>query len=633
MPEEDSKIGIVPSNESLSAERDASHEVTAVAGEFEKGSPRYEDYLVENNIVGSVSPEHAERIPSDLFPGLSPERAEQARMQALSGISDTVSHTSDDVLRKTAERWRKINVEDVPTDEVEDGDLPGDVLEAYGQLRGNGFSDEEVTTLFESARDGSLNTLLAHKLQEECGVGKRWLEAAKSRIEQQDEALRLYFSTRGIPFPTRQQPSTVPIGKYGSLVVASAEDGRLGVMSAMGRFLEEANAIYVRTDELPLDTETGEPDDNTMYVMGHERLHSLSVVRVPEFAGDSVLQNEKMPGYQVGFTRRMSAEGGMEYGNLNEAVTEYFARDFAETVQYQRERSMYDEEVESLDLLLEHLSQMGSREQAERQLLQRYTEISGLESFEQELHDKVGPQGLVVCDMLLTRPHLLKPFLEGVRAMSDGGEPTPIEISLDTLESAKPAPNIPELLTAYPFIQVYMHVRDPDTGEWRKEAYNPSIAKAQQEHGGVSVDTETTPSNKVETGEAIRNANSIGELLSVGRDVPVEEGMVYRSVMGDGAISDLFTARVVRNAFAAGVNPHNRWGDRVFWSAGKEGQFHGVQEGGYVIVAPEAEARAGEIGVDKVKHIFTKENGRVIDLMSDEGKKVLDKILSNTVSR
>lgn len=120
------------------------------------------------------------------------------------------------------------------------------------------------------------------------------------------------------------------------------------------------------------------------------------------------------------------------------------------------------------------------------------------------------------------------------------------------------------------------------------------------------------------TAEAERNPNSIGELLSIGRDLPTRPDSVYRSVRDAAAIDDLFANGVVRNAFSAGAKENSRWGDKIFWSRGAEGKFHVVQRGGYVIEAPYDIASKRVVTREDVTAIYSKqEDNRVVDVLPE----------------
>lgn len=119
--------------------------------------------------------------------------------------------------------------------------------------------------------------------------------------------------------------------------------------------------------------------------------------------------------------------------------------------------------------------------------------------------------------------------------------------------------------------------------------------------------------------EGVRNPNSIGELLSIGRDLPTHADKVYRSVRDDAAVEDLFTHGAVRNAFSAGAKENSRWGDKIFWSRGEEGKFHVVQKGGYVIEAPYAVAASRVVAKEDVTAIYSKqEEGGVVDVLAQK---------------
>jgi hypothetical protein len=113
-----------------------------------------------------------------------------------------------------------------------------------------------------------------------------------------------------------------------------------------------------------------------------------------------------------------------------------------------------------------------------------------------------------------------------------------------------------------------------------------------------------------------RNPNSIGELLSVGRDLPTRSDSVYRSVRDREAINDLMACGFVRNAQSAGRVQASRWGDRIFWSRGVDGKHHPVQKHGYVIEAPFAVAQERVVTRDDITAIYTKnERGEVFDIL------------------
>jgi hypothetical protein len=115
------------------------------------------------------------------------------------------------------------------------------------------------------------------------------------------------------------------------------------------------------------------------------------------------------------------------------------------------------------------------------------------------------------------------------------------------------------------------------------------------------------------------NPNSIGELISVGRDIPTSPDKVYRQVNGAEAIEDLQESGVVRNKQSAGVVEKNRWGAAVYWSRGEEGRYHGVPEGSYVIEAPLSVASEREVASADVTAIYTKnERGEVVNIHTGE---------------
>lgn len=115
------------------------------------------------------------------------------------------------------------------------------------------------------------------------------------------------------------------------------------------------------------------------------------------------------------------------------------------------------------------------------------------------------------------------------------------------------------------------------------------------------------------------NLNSIGEVLSFGKDLPTSPDKVYRSVSTREAIDDIQKSGVVRNAQSAGIVEKSRWGERVFWSKGAEGKYHVVSAKGFVIEAPLAVAQERIVAKEDITAIYKKnENGEVIDILQQE---------------
>lgn len=126
------------------------------------------------------------------------------------------------------------------------------------------------------------------------------------------------------------------------------------------------------------------------------------------------------------------------------------------------------------------------------------------------------------------------------------------------------------------------------------------------------------PEPSPEAVEAIKNPNSVGELISLGKDIPTQPDKAYRMVRGRAAIDDLYESGVVRNRQSAGAVEKSRWGERVYWSRGEEGKFHGVGLDTYVIEAPLAVVSEREVTKEDVTAIYNKtEEGHVRDLIDE----------------
>ncbi len=116
------------------------------------------------------------------------------------------------------------------------------------------------------------------------------------------------------------------------------------------------------------------------------------------------------------------------------------------------------------------------------------------------------------------------------------------------------------------------------------------------------------------------NPNTAGELYSISRDILTVPNKAYRFVKGKEAIDDLNNVGFVRNKQSAGLaqKPSN-WGERVFWSKGAEGKYHGVSQGTYVIEAPLSIVEERVVTKKDITAIYTKnENGEVINILEQQ---------------
>jgi hypothetical protein len=127
---------------------------------------------------------------------------------------------------------------------------------------------------------------------------------------------------------------------------------------------------------------------------------------------------------------------------------------------------------------------------------------------------------------------------------------------------------------------------------------------------------ETVP--QVTNSEINKSPNKIFELMSFSKDLKTQSDKVYRSVMGDGAIKDLFQCHFVRNKQAALGGESYRWGNAVYWSRGGEGKYHPVQQGGYVIETSFSTANERQVREEDITAIYRKnESGEVSNILED----------------
>lgn len=112
--------------------------------------------------------------------------------------------------------------------------------------------------------------------------------------------------------------------------------------------------------------------------------------------------------------------------------------------------------------------------------------------------------------------------------------------------------------------------------------------------------------------EEVKNPNSVFEwgMMPKNTDVPTTLENVYRQVKTE-AVDDLVTSGVVRNAGSAGGRIR-KYGDRVYWTRGKDGEFHIVQPDHVVLEAPFAIANSRIVTADDLVGIHARnESGEI----------------------
>lgn len=110
-----------------------------------------------------------------------------------------------------------------------------------------------------------------------------------------------------------------------------------------------------------------------------------------------------------------------------------------------------------------------------------------------------------------------------------------------------------------------------------------------------------------ESREGTHNPNRIFDWgpMPSNTDVPTTSENVYRQVKMAG-VNDLFESGVVRNAASAGVGNPRKYGDGVYWTRGKDGEFHNVQPNHAVFEAPYEVANTRTVTADDLVGIHTR---------------------------
>ncbi|MBP6869082.1 MAG: hypothetical protein KBC16_03160 [Candidatus Pacebacteria bacterium] len=117
-----------------------------------------------------------------------------------------------------------------------------------------------------------------------------------------------------------------------------------------------------------------------------------------------------------------------------------------------------------------------------------------------------------------------------------------------------------------------------------------------------------------------RNPNNIGpfgDVLKSDKGVPTTPDKVYRSVVGEEPIADLYTSGVVRNRASAQGYASPR-GEKIYWTRGEEGKSHSVSDNAHLIEAPHSIAVERAVKAHEVTAIYGKDtDGSVVNRLEE----------------
>ena len=118
-----------------------------------------------------------------------------------------------------------------------------------------------------------------------------------------------------------------------------------------------------------------------------------------------------------------------------------------------------------------------------------------------------------------------------------------------------------------------------------------------------------------------KNPNDIGsmnEMLSLGEvKVPTSPDSVYRMVAKKEAIEDLFSAGVVRNSYSAGAGRERKFGEKVFWTQGKDGMSHSLMRDAFLIQAPMHVAAERQVTQNDIEAIYQNREGQIVEILQE----------------
>ncbi len=99
--------------------------------------------------------------------------------------------------------------------------------------------------------------------------------------------------------------------------------------------------------------------------------------------------------------------------------------------------------------------------------------------------------------------------------------------------------------------------------------------------------------------EEPKNPNSVFAwgMMPPNTDLLTSSENVYRQVKTAGA-QDVVQSGVVRNAASAGLGRPRKYGERVYWTRGQDGEYHNVQPDHVVLEAPLSVASARQVTLE-----------------------------------
>lgn len=428
------------------------------------------DLKTQNNNSSSELYSYSEELTlvcEKLFPGLDNYKGLAVFNKAVDAVRNTSTILSDDVINASEKYWQAMQNDN--SDEMEAAST-NEVHENYFYLR-NQFSESEIREILDSVREDGIEKLLLEKIKVEQEETAELMDKENENIEKMENGIKSYFDNLGVVYPNKKLAKIVAIGKYQGMVIFSSTSEKAESLPAKGYMSPGLGAIYAKFD---LDKQGYEyQKDNFVHLLTHERFHSLSAEYIPNI--NEVGEIESTPGFQLGFSKVLDGQEYASYSNINEGVTEYFARQVSLENGFEYNSIMYQENVESTEIVLNYLSQYLGPENLNNFLLTQYTKTEGLNNLMSVIEDAVGPYGLPLCDMFFSSPTMLKNFLHLVDERKSGRQSKSLELNIETLQRIKPPIDMDKFLESYPFVDLVTYIRDQDTLEYKKVPYKANL--------------------------------------------------------------------------------------------------------------------------------------------------------------
>lgn len=380
--------------------------VTKIAREIQQSSDRLQIEKADTNSEQSKTPDKDTAIKNQpqkqgwdsLFdtPFLSKEQINNIANKGTGVLQENLTKLKSDELTINDHIYAEKYGEN-PSRELdkmmERQDTSHEAARIYETMRNKGFTHQEISDLVISIKTGDFHDVLKKKISEEQKKVNSAVKESGPDLKKIDKNVDDFFKDNNAGGKPDSTP-TIFLGKYASSVFHTGIDGNISEYHQGGTYHPDVNATTIALNDREYNSHR--LNNDALHIYRHERVHSYSDSYKQ---GGQIMAAESSRKFRSGFTRLHGSKGA-RFNELNEGVTELFARKIAQRYgekNFEVSRD-YNGVVSGVQDLLEFLAQKrgsGSQSKELELLAQKYRRKTGLLELKRDIASFAGKDNAI----------------------------------------------------------------------------------------------------------------------------------------------------------------------------------------------------------------------------------------------